>query len=612
MKILPRFILPFIYIVLLAFSTLFFAQRVKAEDTLEDLAKQYEEASKDLEKTDNKLEDIKKTADLISETIKKLLGDLGATQSQVNSLQNQITALSTDLNTLNTKLDIKNEELEKRKKIRDLTIRDLYISSKTSLFELLLEPNTLSDAAQNAAYHLSFVDSSEHLIGSINKEITVYQSDKKEIEEIKAQVEKQKKDLQVILNRVLAQVNSAKGELASISQKKVALEDEKNSIRKKLSELSAKQSALLQEKTETFSTSVGEVPTTGDPNSQISYNPGFKPAFAAFSFGAPHRKGMSQYGAKGRAESGQNYEKILSAYYGDIEIKKPDLPSTINTDKGTFDLDGKYLKGLAEMPASWPMDALKAQAIAARTYAMSYVGWRTGSTSPSGKICTSESCQVWSSSKASSDSAKRWHQAVEETKGMVMISKKTGDIFSAYYAATSGGYNYAYTSLGHSTKGGWDTKCGSKDCWTSDAYESIAGSPWFYKGWYKTRSNKSCGRTHPWLTEEEFADIIGAMVLIKDDSNSQKHLSQPDAKSCWGKDISDTWSRSDVKEKSGITEVKDIDVTYSSSGVTAEVKVKTNKGDYTFGGEDFKAMFNLRAPGAIHLKSLLFNIEMKN
>lgn len=610
MKILPKF--PFLFIaVLIVFLGSFVFIQISSAESADDLAKQIEEASKDLESADKKLSDIKKTADDISRKVKELSNNLGATQSQVNSLQSQITELTKDLNNLNTKLEIKNTELEKRKKIRDLTIRDLYISSKTSLFELLLEPNTLSNTTQNAIYHLSFVDSSEHLIGSINKEVTGYQSDKKELEDIKVQVEKQKKDLQVILNKVLAQVNFAKGELASISQKKLALEDEKSSIQKKLSELSAKQKALLEEKTDTFSTSVGDVPSTGDLNSQASYDPGFKPAFAAFSFGAPHRKGLSQYGAKGRAEEGQDYKKILFAYYGDIEIKTPDLPSTIKTDKGTFDLDGKYLKGLAEIPASWPMEALKAQAIAARTYAMSYVGWRTNSTSPSSKICTTESCQVWSSSKASSDSAARWHQAVEETKGMVMISKKSGEIFSAYYAATSGGYNYSYSSLGHTTSGGWDTKCGSKDCWTSDAYESIAGSPWFYKGWYKTRSNKSCQRTHPWLTKEEFADIIGAMVLYKDDNNNQTHLSQPDAKSCWGEDISDTWSRSDVKDKSGISEVKDISVSYSSSGVTAEVKVKTNKDDYTFSGEDFKAIFNLRAPGAIHLKSQLFNIEVR-
>ena len=31
---------------------------------------------------------------------------------------------------------------------------------------------------------------------------------------------------------------------------------------------------------------------------------------------------MSQYGAFGRAKSGQNYEAILKAYYGDIKIEK--------------------------------------------------------------------------------------------------------------------------------------------------------------------------------------------------------------------------------------------------------------------------------------------------
>jgi len=597
--------------VLVLFSFSFIFTNTSIAETLEEIQEKIAEEKKNLDSTDKKLSDVRKTADEITSKLKDLSGNLGATQSQVNSLQSQINSLSADISILNTKMDIKNEDLEQRKTVKNATIRGLYIANQKSLFELLLDANSLTKSTQNAAYYLTFVDSSEHIIGSINSEITKYNEDKKEIEDIKVQIEKQKKDLQVILNRITAQVNSVKGELAAVSQQKIALQDERNSIQKKLNELSAAQQNLLQEKTETFSTSVGDVPTTGDLNSQASYDPGFRKAFAAFSFGAPHRKGMSQYGAKGRAEEGQDYKEILKAYYGDVDIIKPDLPSKINTDKGQFDLDGKYLNGLAEMPASWPMDALKAQAIAARTYAMSYIGWRINNTNPSGRICTTESCQVWSSSKASSSSAARWHQAVEETKGMIMVSKKTGDVFSAFYAATSGGYNYSYTSLGHTTSGGWDTKCSGKDCWTSGAYESIAKSPWFYKGWYKTRSNLSCGRTHPWLTEDEFADIIGALVLYDKNKNNQTHLSQPDAKSCWGKNIDDTWSKDKVKELSNITDVDDIRVTYSSSGVTAEVKVKTNKGDYTFNGETFKAVFNLRAPGAIHLKSLLFNIEMK-
>lgn len=564
-----------------------------------------EAVEKDIKKTEAKLSDIKEKANEISSTIKNLTGQISINQGQINSLNGQIATLTEDITNLNKKLDLKKVELDSNIKVRNKTVRNLYISNQQSFFEMLLSNTSLSKAAEAASYHLSFIDSSKQFIGSLNDNISQYESDKKEIEEIKAQVETQKKEVQALVSKLASQVSSSQAQLNNVSNERANLE-------KKLNELSAKQKALLAAKTGTFTTSVGDVPGTGDSASQADYNPGFKPAFAGFSFGAPHRKGMSQYGAKGRAESGQDYKDILKAYYGDIEIKKPDLPNTIRTDKGDFDLDGKYLKGLAEMPASWPMEALKAQAIAGRTYAMASVGWRTNNTNPSGRICTSENCQVWSSSKASSSSAARWHQAVEETKGMVMIGKDSGEIFSALYAASSGGYNYSYTSLGHKTSGGWDTKCGSKDCWVSDAYESKGGSPWLYKGWYKTRGNEACGRKHPWLTEKEFADIVGAVALYKENSDNQTHLSQTDAKNCWGKDIDDTWSRDEVADKSGIKEVKSVSVTYSSSGYTSEVKIKTNKGEMKVSGDDFKAIFNLRAPGAIQIKSALFNIEVKD
>jgi peptidoglycan hydrolase-like amidase len=582
------------------------------DDQVKEIEKEIEDQKEKLEEKESELNKIKNKANEISAKIKNISGSLSLTKNQINTLNEQISLLIKDTENLNLKLEIKNQDIDEQKTLRNITLRDLYITEQKGNYELLLSNSNIVSGIQNSAYYRIFINDTKDLVRQISNEISLYESDKKELEGIKTQIEQQKAEMQKLATQLATQVNSAQGELASVSQKQSALQSEKASIERKLSELSSKQKNLLEDKTETFNTSVGDVPSTGDPNSRADYNPGFTKAFAAFSFGAPHRKGMSQYGAKGRADSGQKYADILKAYYGDIEIIEPDIPKNINTDKGTMEIDGKYLDGLAEMPASWPMEALKAQAIAARTYALSYVGWRSGNTDPNGRICTTESCQVWSSSKATSSSSARWHQAVEETKGKIMVGKETKEIFSAWYAATSGGYNYKYTSLGHTTRGGWDTKCSSRDCWTSDAYESIAGSPWFYKGWYKSRDGKSCGRTHPWLTEKEFADIIGAMVLIDKDSDNQKHLSQPDAKECYGENIDDTWSRDEVKEKTGIEKINDISVTYSGGGYTSEVKVKTNKGEYKFDGEEFKAVFNLRAPGVIHLKSLLFNIEMKD
>src|SRR5690606_7259005 len=102
----------------------------------------------------------------------------------------------------------------------------------------------------------------------------------------------------------------------------------------KIAELSAKQQKILNARGGTFTTSVGDVPLTDDPNASPGYDPGFSPAFGAFSFGAyTHRNGMSQYGAKARADNGQDYKQILSAYFPGKEVKEGyGEPSTITVD----------------------------------------------------------------------------------------------------------------------------------------------------------------------------------------------------------------------------------------------------------------------------------------
>ena len=55
-----------------------------------------------------------------------------------------------------------------------------------------------------------------------------------------------------------------------------------------------------------------------------------------------------------------------------------------------------YLDGLAEVPSSWPVAALEAQAIAARSYALAETGWHgpAGGTLAN-PICATTSCQVY-------------------------------------------------------------------------------------------------------------------------------------------------------------------------------------------------------------------------
>ena len=90
-----------------------------------------------------------------------------------------------------------------------------------------------------------------------------------------------------------------------------------------------------------------------------------------------------------------------------------------------------YLRGVvpAEMQASWPLDALRAQAVAARTYALANL-------SPAAPydVCSTSDCQVYRGVRVEHA---RSDQAVADTAGLVLTYG--GAFARTYYHADSGG-----------------------------------------------------------------------------------------------------------------------------------------------------------------------------
>lgn len=508
---------------------------------------------------------------------------------KISTAKNQIANAEKQVITLNQKLVDKEADLEVQKILMSQRVKKFYINSKKfSPLAMFFSSQGTGNILQQYTWYQSVISQDKNAITGFSQDIETLNKNKSDLEAQKVKLASLKKSMENRFGFLSGEIQKAEAYKAELSQK---------------------QQNLIAEKTAMFNTSVGDVSSSDDPASRADYNPGFSPAFAAFSFGAPHRKGMSQYGAFGRSKAGQNYETILKAYYGDIRIEKIDLGGSIKTSVGTLPFEENYLVGIAEMPAKWGdeggYEALKAQAIAARTYALSYTN------NLSGTICVDEGCQVYSKSRFNSPG--RWKQAVEDTRGMVIKSNPTGKIFSTMYASTSGGATISYSSLGHSTPQVWDTSCGNQGCWPNDSFEKKAGSSWYYKGWYKTRSNASYGRSHPWLNNEEFSDIVNA-VLYYSRANDYSHLSQ--IQNCIGSCDSDAWSKEElrrqVSDKGGpVSNINSISVDYSTAGYTQNIRISTDKGDFTFSGDTFKTIFNLRAPGAIVLKSGLFNIEKK-
>jgi len=532
---------------------------------------------------DCQIRELQKEVDARKEAHEKNKTDLASYEKELTRIGKNLVLLENKLKFTEKEILDREVKLGVQEEFLALRLRDLYKKSRySSPFYLLLSSGTAGEFTQNLGLRQATAKEDLRIILLLSKDITSLKSDKSNLKKNQISLAglKQQVDKQVAFLKT--EVSKTEGFFAQIA---------------------AKQQELLALKAGGFSTSVGDVSPADDPASRPDYNPGFSPAFAAFSFGAPHRKGMSQYGAYGRAKSGQTVEQILKAYYGDgIEIKK-DYSTGINIrvqGYGTVDLE-TYAKRIYEMPSSWGdnggFEALKAQAVAARSYALAYTNNGVGS------ICATEACQVYKPANKGG----KWDEAVNATRGWVLMAN--GKPFSAWYASTAGGYLFAYTHNGYSTPGFWDTTSAVEQ-WAEGAWEVKGGSPWFYKAWYRLRSGAAYGRAHPWLNEEEFADVLNALLIYKGNPGAVTHLSSLDAR------ISDTWDKDRVKGEAlrfggPIGKVNEVNQIYSKDGYTRTVYFETDKGRKEFSGEEFKYIFNLRAPGAIGIKSSLFNLRKK-
>jgi len=93
----------------------------------------------------------------------------------------------------------------------------------------------------------------------------------------------------------------------------------------------------------------------------------------------------------------------------------------------------EYVKGILpyEMNNTWPIEALKAQALCARTYAMTSIGRHT---SHGFDLCVEEHCQVYLGRGAANE---RTDLAVTETAGMYVTYN--GRLAQTFYASSHGG-----------------------------------------------------------------------------------------------------------------------------------------------------------------------------
>ncbi|MGH2641884.1 MAG: SpoIID/LytB domain-containing protein [Actinomycetota bacterium] len=134
--------------------------------------------------------------------------------------------------------------------------------------------------------------------------------------------------------------------------------------------------------------------------------------------------------------------------YGFLEF---DLTGCANrcSERLTIELPFEaYLRGMGEMPSSWPAAALRSQAVAARTFA-TYKIKRYGLRSDCDcHLLDGSGDQVYVGwNKESAPDGDRWVAAVVDTRGEVVTYQ--GSVIQAFYAASDGGYSEDVEDVWH-------------------------------------------------------------------------------------------------------------------------------------------------------------------
>lgn len=533
--------------------------------------------------------------DDINNAINSLKKDLNNKEIDYQSLNTRLKEIKNKINDLGQEINQKEIEVKKgeqaliyQKELLNERVKSYYknVNKNSTFFLSVIVADDLSTSLRKIFYQKSIADEDKKMIIKIVFYV-------KNLEEIKKKLEIEKLELAKLKLEVDRQSQILAGQISQ--------------TRSKIAELTAKQQQLIAQKLASLrisrsASSIGRC----DSDLTNGRDPGFSPKFAFFTYGVPNRVGMNQFGAYGRAKAGQNEEQILQAYYNNFELKKDyDKGININVDGyGSFNIED-YVKRIYEVPDNWGDDGyavLKAQAVAARSYALAYTG--NGQRS----ICATESCQVFRSDPKGGN----WERAVNDTAGWVMV--QNGSPIKAWFSSTHGGYVLKSSEIGWSdtswTKhaNDFDGSVGSFSDLASKAYDR--DSPWFYCDWgSRNQYNKTA-----WLKQEELADIVNVILLAKADSSVREHLYQPDNPPVG----TDNWSLDKIKQElrsrgqTPFNSINDGSVSADfSSGKVNSVNFSGDAGNISFSLNEFKDWFNLRAPANIQIIGPLFNVEKR-
>jgi len=566
------------YKLILVFLLLSFtlATPLMARDA-EDIQQDLDNAQKELSALEKELNAKKSSLTSVTNQKKNAQSELNSVKAEIEEQEIQIEVVQLEISKLETDYEIQNLEKEQIEEQQEKQLTALYMNWKGSedISSTLL---SAEDPIKQNYYLEILAETDQEGLNSTYEKLANLKADLVNTQE-------QKEEL-VAKTEELNNKKKTLEELVRQSDQAVAQADQDiGGIRSRISSNQVQQSELIDEKQQLENEISGD--TQGGQQTLISgqlyfsgsviNSPG-DPSSDAFGHGI----GMSQWGAYGAAKAGWSAEKIVTYYYSRTKVQARSGVMINVSGYGVMSMED-YVSGLGEVPDyacgtvqqindwanyanqqkwsandprrqkyvldntttvwdCWPEESIKAQVLAARSYAAT-------SSQP---ICTSAACQVYKGGKK-----KAW--AAWQTKDKYIYSTGStanGSIIRAFYSS--------YNSNGKGTADNdtiWGSNSGDGSAYSY--LRSVDDSSFTYK--YLGRTN--------WRTNSYSISELNIMMNW-----------------CVNNCTTRSWFKSSVKDRVG--NLQSIGIQKENSGRVKKVIFKGDKGTATVSGRYFRTMFN--------------------
>lgn len=544
--------------------------------SIDEIEKEIQEREEELGKLDGELQQVE--AELATSVSKKNeeLSEIAALEKDLENVKKELEVNELRKKKLEKQIKLKSVEKEGREQDQNLQIQESYIAWKIKDGSSLMLQG--DDIFKQAVYYEVLTQKTKSSILGLTNELKQLNKDNKQFSNDIKGLEKEEVALaekQKIIEEQIEQYNSF---IAQAQSSTSNIRAQQQSIQLQIEQLSEEQKKILEaEKEQTSGSSNGG--TIPLDNGDLYFSGSGRDSYQG------HGVGFSQFGAYGAAQIGWSAEKILGFYYNDTVVKTLSERSVTVQGHGTISADA-YVAGLGEVSSracgtqsdidAWqsfadeegwssndprrdkfaiddpstvwdcfPEEAIKAQVIAARSYAVS----------GSQPICTTAACQVYSGGDK-----KAW--AAWETSNQYVVSTgytHNGQIIRAVYSSeNSQGYGTADNDTVWSNFSG----DGSAYSYLRHADDSSFSFPYAYTNW-QWRSNG--------YSKDDINDMFDYAVSNYGSGSSNQFISG-------------------IKSKVG--ELNAVSFERDGSNRVKKVIIQGNKGSDVMAGWFFKAIWN--------------------